>query len=53
MKNKKATTLPPEAEEKFINDMVNELTKQIDKDIIESMIKQDKLDRLEKLRKKL
>lgn len=53
MKNKKATNLPPEAEENFINDMVDELTKEIDKQIIADMIKQDKLDRLEKLKKKL
>jgi len=53
MKNKKATTLPPKGEEKYINDVINELTQNIDKQILEDIFKQDKLDRLEKLRKKL
>lgn len=51
MKNKKATNLPPELEQNFINDVIKNLTEEIDKQILGDIFKQDKLDRLEKLRK--
>lgn len=52
-KKKKAINLDPALEEKLIDDLTKELTKQIDNEIFGDLIKQDKLDRLEKLRKKL